>query len=164
MKKFSKQESPFENNYMRFALEEARLAYMENEIPVGCVIIKQPEGKIISKAHNLIEQKKNPNFHAEIIAINNACVQLNSKNLFNCDIYVTLEPCTMCASAISNARLKRLYYAAADIKHGAVENGARFYTQNFCFHRPEIYSELLSSESSELMTGFFRQLRKNKLQ
>ena len=148
---------------MRLALEEARKAYEENEVPVGCVIVLQPEGKVIARARNMSEQKKNPNFHAEMLAINEACSKIDNKNLSSCDIYVTLEPCVMCASAIANARIKRLFYGASDLKQGAVENNIRYFTTGSCFHRPEIYTNIINSESLELITSFFRKIRKNKL-
>lgn len=153
----------FDNQYMSLALSEAKKAYDKGEIPVGCVIVQQPSGIIIARSHNLSETKKNPNLHAEMLAITEACTKLDSKNLANCDIYITLEPCVMCASAISNARIKRLFYACEDIKQGSVENGLRFYTTSSCFHRPEIYSGMLAAESSGLITSFFRKIRTNKL-
>ena len=148
---------------MLVALQEAKAAYSAGEIPVGCVIVERANGQIISKAHNMMQQAKNANLHAEIIAINLACQKTQDKNLSNYDIYVTLEPCTMCASAISNARLGRLYYGADDPKQGAVENGVKFYTSKVCLHRPEIYSGLCGSESKEMLKSFFYQLRKSKL-
>ena len=151
----------FNNKFMLHALKEAKKAYLEEEIPVGCVIVERFSGKIISRAYNMMQQEKNANLHAEIIAINTACKKIDSKNLSNCDIYITLEPCTMCASAISNARLGRLYYGAADIKQGAVENGVRFFTANSCFYKPEIYSGIYSAESEEIIKNFFVRLRKN---
>ncbi|GAB4168342.1 MAG: hypothetical protein Tsb006_6960 [Rickettsiaceae bacterium] len=156
-------ERSFKKHYMQLALAEAQKAYAEDEIPVGCVIVQHSNGVVIASAHNLSEQGRNPNLHAEIIAINEACKKIDSKSLADCDIYVSLEPCVMCASAIANARIKRLYYAAADPKQGAVENGIRFYTSKSCFHRPEIYPGLLSSESEATMASFFSKLRKNKL-
>ena len=110
-----------------------------------------------------MQQNKNANLHAEILAINAACKKLDNKNLLNCDIYVTLEPCTMCASAISNARLGRLYYGAQDTKQGGVENGVRFFASNSCLHKPEIYSGIQNRQSEEIIKNFFGQLRKNKL-
>lgn len=148
---------------MQIALREAKLALKEGEIPVGCVIVRRKDNKIIATGHNLVQQRKNPLLHAEIIAINNACEKLDNKNLSDCDIYVTLEPCTMCASAISNARLGRLYYGAEDIKQGAIENGVRFFTSGSCFYRPEIYFDLKSEESSMILKSFFGQIRKNEL-
>ena len=115
------------------ALAEARLAYLEGEVPVGCVIVNHLTNTVISSAHNMSQQGNNPNLHAEMIAIDMACKKINNKTLLNCDIYITLEPCTMCASAISNARIARMYYAASDEKQGAVENGVGFIQQTLVF-------------------------------
>lgn len=145
------------------ALAEAQLAYSEGEVPVGCVIVNRLTNTVVSKAHNLSQQCNNSNLHAEMIAIDAACKKNNNKTLLNCDIYITLEPCTMCASAISNARIARMYYAASDEKQGAVENGVRFYTTRSCFYRPEIYSGILRLESETIIASFFSKLRKNKL-
>ncbi len=154
-------DTEFDNQFMLHALKEAKKAYLDGEIPVGCVIVDRLSGKIISQTHNMMQQGKNANLHAEIMAINAACKKMDSKNLSNCNIYVTLEPCTMCASAISNARLGRLYYGATDAKQGAVENGVRFFSTKSCFHRPEIYSDIYSAESEEIIKNFFVRLRKN---
>ena len=148
---------------MDLALNEAKVAFDQGEIPVGCVIVRNSDKKVISVAHNLVQQQKNPLLHAEIIAINKACQQLNSKTLAGCDIYVTLEPCVMCASAISYARLNKLYYAASDLKQGAIESGIRFFTNDTCFHKPEIYIGFKQKESERLLESFFNQIRKNKL-
>lgn len=148
---------------MAQALAQAKIAYDIGEIPVGCLIVNNKNGEIIVATHNLMQRDKNPNYHAEILAINAACNKLSSKNLNGCDIYVTLEPCTMCASAIANARIARVYYAAEDKKHGAVENGVRFFTTNSCFHRPEIYSGINEAESSALLKTFFSKIRKDEL-
>ena len=156
-------QSDFDNDIMSLALEEAKIAGNKGEVPVGCVIINRANKEIIAKSHNLMQQNKNANLHAEILAINAACKKLDNKNLLNCDIYVTLEPCTMCASAISNARLGRLYYGAQDTKQGGVENGVRFFASNSCLHKPEIYSGIQNRQSEEIMKNFFGQLRKNKL-
>jgi cytosine deaminase len=155
--------SNFKNKFMQLALAEAQIAYDIGEVPVGCIIVNRESGQIIAKTHNLMQSKKNPNYHAEILAINLACETIGSKALLDCDIYVTLEPCTMCASAISNARLSRLYYGASDLKQGAVENGVKFYTHNSCMYRPEIYSGINAEESTLLITNFFGKLRKSKL-
>jgi cytosine deaminase len=155
--------SDFNSKYMDLALIEAKKAYDKGEVPVGCIIVERDSGAILAKSHNLMQYAKNPNCHAEMLAIDQACKAAGSKNLSNCDIYVTLEPCTMCASAISNARLERLYYGASDLKQGAVENGVRFYTSNSCMHRPEIYSGISACESEGLMESFFDKLRKNEI-
>lgn len=145
------------------ALDEAYLAYSEGEVPVGCVIVDRLTKTVVSRAHNMSQQSHNPNLHAEMIALDIACKKIDNKNLSSCDIYITLEPCTMCASAISNTRIARMYYAASDKKQGAVENGVRFYTTGSCFYRPEIYSGLQRLESEAIITSFFSKLRKNKL-
>ena len=155
--------SDFNSKYMELALIEAKKAYAQGEVPVGCVIVERGSGKVLVKSYNLMQKTKNPNCHAEMLAIDLACKAANSKNLSNCDIYVTLEPCTMCASAISNARLGRLYYGASDLKQGAVENGVRFYTSNSCMHRPEIYSGINARESEGVIESFFSKLRKNEI-
>lgn len=155
--------SDFNSKYMVAALAEAQKAYDIGEVPVGCVIVDRKNSKVIAQTHNLMQSKQNPNLHAEMLAIDIACNKKDNKNLSDCDIYVTLEPCTMCASAISNARLGRLYYGASDLKQGAVENGVRFYTSSSCMHRPEIYSGINAHESGEIIESFFGKLRKNKL-
>ncbi len=156
--------SKFDNYFMQEALKQAKLAFAAGEVPVGCVIVLRNNNRIIAKSYNMMQQKKNANAHAEIIALTKACTKLQSKNLSACDIYITLEPCTMCASAISNTRIARLYYAADDKKHGAVNNGVRFFTSKSCFHHPEIYSVIASKESSLLLQNFFGKLRIDKLQ
>ncbi len=144
---------------MQEALQQARLAFSQGEVPVGAIIVNPKTGAIISKAYNLVETSYNAIFHAEILAINEACQKLSCKDLSSLDMYVTLEPCAMCASAVSHARLNRLFYGASDPKRGAVENGVRFFTSKSCFHRPEIYADLLSEESSSLLKEFFKKLR-----
>ncbi len=148
---------------MHLALQEAQKAFNEGEVPVGCVITRSKDSSIVATTRNLMQHSKNPNFHAEILAINLACAKLDSKNLSECDIYITLEPCTMCSAAIANSRLGKLYYAAADKKQGAVENGLKFFNSVSCFHRPEIYSGILEEESVNIIKSFFGKIRKNKL-
>lgn len=151
----------FENKYMHLAFQEALQAFKKNEVPVGCVIVHAPSDKIIAQTHNMVEARNDCTCHAEIEAIKTASQILESKNLSECDIYVTLEPCTMCISAISNARLRRLYYAAPDPKQGAVESGIQFLNSNTCHHRPEVYSGMMEHENRELIVKFFRKLRSN---
>ena len=158
MKKYS-----FESKFMQLALQEAQKAFNEDEVPVGCVIVNSKDNNIITTARNLMQQNRNPNSHAEILAINSACLQLESKNLAGYNIYITLEPCIMCAAAISNARISKVYYAASDEKQGAIENGLRFFNSSGCFHRPEVYNGILEEESVHLMKNFFSQIRRNKL-
>lgn len=149
----------FDNQHMRSALENALYAQVNNEVPVGAVIVMRSTDKVISTGHNRVETEENPTKHAEMIAIEAACKVLQSKNLSECDMYVTLEPCTMCAAAISYARIGRLFYAAKDPKQGAVEHGARFFTQETCMHRPEIYDGIMSEEAGQMIKEFFENLR-----
>jgi tRNA(adenine34) deaminase len=151
----------FDNKYMQSALENALYAQVSGEIPVGAVIIQRNSGQIISSGYNLVETENNPLKHAEMIAIDSACKELKSKNLSECDLYVTLEPCAMCSAAISYARIGRLFYGASDPKQGAVEHGPRFFTQSTCMHRPEIYDKIMANESSTLLKAFFEHLRNN---
>ncbi len=140
--------------FMQYAIELAKSAEIGGEVPVGAVIVK--DGKIIASAHNMIENKNDPTAHAEIIAIRSACEIIGSPRIIDCDLYVTLEPCPMCAQAISFARIRRLYFGAYDEKNGGVENGARIFTQSGCNHRPEVYGGMNESECGELLKGFFR--------
>ena len=149
----------FSDIYMNMALNEAKKAYNKNEVPVGCVIVNK-NGSLLTKTHNLMQERLNPNDHAEMLAISEACKELKSKNLSDCDLYVTLEPCTMCAGAISNSRIRRLYYGAPDPKQGAVENGVRFFTSSNSMHKPEIYSGIKEFESTQLLQKFFHNLRR----
>lgn len=148
---------------MNIAIEEAIKAYQLGEVPVGCIIFDRNTSSIIAKSHNMMQSTNNPNNHAEMLAINEACKNNNNKNLSSCDIYVTLEPCTMCASAISNARIGRLYYGSPDPKFGAIENGVRFYTSSSCFSIPEIYSGIEEKKCKNLMQSFFGEIRKGKI-
>ncbi|CAM1633086.1 MULTISPECIES: nucleoside deaminase [Bartonella] len=138
---------------MEIAFDEALIANTNDEVPVGAVITKA--GKIIAKASNLTHRNFDPTGHAEIRVIRMACEALQSERLIDCDLYVTLEPCTMCAAAISFARIRRLYFAAGDEKGGAVEHGVRFYHQATCHHRPEVYSGLGERRASLLLKNFF---------
>ena len=142
---------------METALGEARAAATRGEVPVGAVIVR--DGNLISAAGNRTREMNDPTAHAEILAIRAACQALEIERLTGCDLYVTLEPCAMCAGAISFARLGRLYFGAADIKGGAVENGPRFFSQRTCHHAPEVYSGIDEVQSSELLKEFFRQKR-----
>jgi tRNA(Arg) A34 adenosine deaminase TadA len=146
-------------SYIEIAYKQAKIAFKKSEVPVGCAIIDRGTGQILAKTHNLCESKNNPTLHAEIVAISLACKKINNKNLSNCDIYITLEPCAMCASAISHAKIKRVYYSAPDEKQGAVENGIRFFNSKSCLHRPEIYSGIMKNESETLLRDFFAKLR-----
>ncbi|WP_455478751.1 nucleoside deaminase [Bartonella sp. B10] len=142
---------------MEIALLEAQWAAKKDEIPVGAVITRRKT--IIARASNCIKAAYDPTGHAEIRVIRMACETLHSERLHDCDLYVTLEPCAMCAAAISFARIRRLYYAANDPKGGAIEHGPRFYQQPTCHHRPEVYSGFKEQEASKLLKDFFIQKR-----
>ncbi len=146
------------NPFMQLALEQAHRAASLGEVPVGAVIVAS-DGSVLTKAHNLVESTSDPTAHAELLAIRSACGMLKSPRLVDCDLYVTLEPCAMCAQAISFARIRRLYFAAADAKGGGVEHGARVYTQPTCHHAPEVYGGIGEAESADLLKKFFQSLR-----
>ena len=145
------------NGYMDAALEEARLAAHRGEVPVGAVLVRN--GEMIARAGNRTLELNDPSAHAELLVIRDACQQLQSQRLPDCDLYVTLEPCTMCAAAISFARIRRLYFAADDPKGGAVQNGVCFFEQPTCHHSPEWYSGLSEKSAAELLTHFFKSRR-----
>ena len=150
--------------YMQKALDLARQAYQQDEIPVGCLIVNPITDKIISATHNLSQHSEDATAHAEILAIREACKKLNQNRLWNLDMYVTLEPCTMCAAAISFARIKNLYFGAYDEKGGAVVNGIKFYEQKTCHHKPNVISGILEEECSQLLKNFFKNKRqKNQI-
>lgn len=142
---------------MALALEQARMAVRAGEVPVGAVVMR--DGKVLGSGHNLTITDTDPTAHAEIVAIRRATKALGSERLTGCDLYVTLEPCAMCAGAISHARIARLYYGASDAKGGAVEHGARLFEQTQTLHKPEVYSGLGESEAAELLRGFFKERR-----
>ena len=144
-------------SYMQLALDEARAAGQRGEVPVGCVIVCN--GEVIARAGNHTLADKDPSAHAELLAIRQAATALGSERLTDCDLYVTLEPCTMCAGAMSFARLRRLYFGAADPKGGAVENGVRFFSAATCHHRPEVYGGINETESAALLKDFFQARR-----
>jgi tRNA(adenine34) deaminase len=141
------------SSFMEQALDEARKAQARGEVPVGCVVVRN--GTIIAAAGNRTLADRDPTAHAEMLAIRAAAKIVGSERLTDCDLHVTLEPCAMCAAAISFARIHRLYYGAADPKGGAVEHGARFFTQPTCHHRPEIYGGISESASADLLREFF---------
>ena len=142
---------------MAQALAQARLGAENGEVPIGAVVIK--DGAVIAMAHNQPRALHDPTAHAEVLAIRAAAQALGNERLDGCELWVTLEPCAMCAGAIAHARIARLYYAAADAKGGAVEHGARVFEQDQCLHRPEVYSGMGEAEASDLLTAFFRKLR-----
>ena len=145
--------SPSDLAGMEAALRLARAASVREEVPVGAVVIS--EGDVLAEAHNETVQRRDPTAHAEMLAIHRACAALGDERLAGCDLYVTLEPCAMCAAAISFARIRRLYFGAADPKGGAVEHGPRFFTQPTCHHAPDIYGGLAESEAAMLLKTFF---------
>jgi tRNA(adenine34) deaminase len=138
---------------MQLALEEARAAGARGEVPVGCVIVR--DGEVVARAGNHTLADKDPTAHAELLAIRQAATALGSERLSDCDLYVTLEPCAMCAAAMSFARIRRLYFGASDPKGGAVENGVRFFSAVICHHRPEVYGGINESECAALLRDFF---------
>ena len=147
---------PF-RSFMPRALAAARAAATAGEVPIGAVIVK--DGAIIAEAHNSPRTDHDPTAHAEILAIRRAARVLGDERLTGCELWVTLEPCAMCAGAIAHARIARLYYAASDPKGGAVEHGARVFDQPQCLHRPEVYSGIGEEDAAALLKGFFRERR-----
>lgn len=144
-------------SFMDQALDLARTAVANGEVPVGCVVVR--DGEVIAGAGNRTLTDHDPTAHAEMLAIRQAAGALGSERLTDCDLYVTLEPCTMCAAAISFARIRRLYYGAADPKGGAVDNGVRFFAAATCHHRPEVYAGIGETEASAMLKDFFRDRR-----
>ncbi len=138
---------------MRRALELARAAQAANEVPIGAVVTR--DGVIIGEGENRSRRDCDPTAHAEMVAMRAAAARLHDFRLTGCDLWVTLEPCAMCAGAISHARIARLYYGAADPKGGAIEQGPRLFMQPQCLHRPEVYAGLAEAEASALLRDFF---------
>jgi tRNA(adenine34) deaminase len=144
-------------NFMDSAFEEAELAARAGEVPVGAVVVRGSE--IVARAHNRPLAERDPTAHAELLALRAAARAVGDERLAGCDLYATLEPCTMCAAAASLARIRRLYYAAADPKGGAVESGVRFFASPACHHRPEVYGGIQAARAAELLRGFFKERR-----
>ena len=142
-----------DRSFMEMALDEARAAQAAGEVPVGCVIVR--DGEVIAKAGNRTLADRDPTAHAEVLAIREAAAKLGSERLTGCDLYVSLEPCAMCAAAMSFARIRRLYYGAADPKGGAVDSGVRFFASPTCHHRPEVYGGINETDAAHLLRGFF---------
>ena len=140
------------------AFEEAKAAAMRGEVPVGAVVVGK-SGEVLATAGNRTLEDRDPTAHAEILAIRAAAKALGSERLTNCDLYVTLEPCAMCAAAISFARIRRVYFAAGDEKMGAVDHGPRFFSQPTCHHAPEVYSGIGEGEAKKLLIDFFMSRR-----
>ncbi len=148
-----------EKDYMALALKEAEKAFLKDEVPVGAVLVDNATGKVIAKAHNKTEHGFDPTAHAEINLIKKASKKLSSKRLWNTTLYVSLEPCTMCAAAISFARIEKLVIAASDEKGGAILNGVKFFESKTCHFKPEVISGVLAEESSALLKNFFKNKR-----
>ena len=142
---------------MDMALGEARAAGERGEVPVGCVLVHN--GEVIARAGNRTIADRDPTAHAEMLAIRQAAAALVSERLEGCDLYVTLEPCAMCAGAVAFARVRRLYYGAADPKGGAVDNGVKFFASPTCHHRPEVYGGIAEAEAGAMLKEFFRERR-----
>jgi tRNA(adenine34) deaminase len=144
-------------SFMDMALAEARAAGEAGEVPVGCVVVC--DGAVVARAGNRTLTERDPTAHAELVAIRAAAAVLGSERLDGCDLYVTLEPCAMCAGAVAFARIRRLYYGAADPKGGAIENGVKFFASPTCHHRPEVYGGLAEADASALLKEFFQARR-----
>lgn len=142
---------------MQQALEEAKKAQARGEVPIGAVLVH--EGKIIARDGNRTIEQNDPTAHAEILVIRQGCDLFQSQRLPDCDLYVSLEPCPMCAAAISFARIRRLYFGAGDVKGGAVDNGPCLYHQPICHHAPDVYSGFNERECATILTDFFKEKR-----
>ncbi len=146
------------SEFMDMALDEAKAAAARGEVPVGAVLVG-PGGALLARDGNRVLELADPSAHAEMLVIRQAARQLGSERLIGCDLYVTLEPCPMCAGAISLARIRRLYYGAEDPKAGGVDHGPRVFSHPTCHHAPEVYGGLRETASSELLRAFFRERR-----
>jgi tRNA(Arg) A34 adenosine deaminase TadA len=151
--------SPERETFMRLALEQPHAGAAAGEVPVGAVLVAAESGEVLARAHNRVEAEADPSAHAELLVIREVARRRGEKRLVDCDLYVTLEPCTMCAAAISFARLRRLCFGAEDPKGGAVVHGARFYAQATCHHRPEVIAGVLQEPCGEVLRAFFRARR-----
>ena len=145
-------------SYMNMALEEAAKALERGEVPIGAVIVEN-FGNIVARAGNETRARLDPSAHAEVLAIREACTVLKTERLVNCDVYVTLEPCAMCAALIANARIRRIYFAASDPKSGGIQQGARIFDRKQTHHVPEIYSGIGEEKAAELLRNFFSKKR-----
>jgi tRNA(adenine34) deaminase len=144
-------------SFMDEALAQARAAVAAGEVPIGCVIVR--DGGVIARAFNRTLLDRDPTAHAEMLAIRAAAAAIGSERLSDCDLYVTLEPCPMCAAAISFARIRRLYYGATDAKGGAVDSGVQLFASPTCHHRPEVYGGIGEAEAAKLLKDFFKERR-----
>jgi tRNA(Arg) A34 adenosine deaminase TadA len=145
-------------SYMNMALEEAAKALERGEVPIGAVIVEN-FGNIVARAGNETRARLDPSAHAEVLAIREACTVLKTERLVNCDMYVTLEPCAMCAALIANARIRRIYFAASDPKSGGIQQGARIFDRKQTHHVPEIYSGIGEEKAAKLLRNFFSKKR-----
>ncbi len=145
------------SSFMAKAFEQAKLAEQRGEVPIGAVLVHKDQ--IIAANGNRTLELKDPTAHAEVLVIRQACELLKSERLPECDLYVTLEPCPMCAAAISFARVRRLYYGATDKKSGAVESGTRYFSDKTCHHAPEVYSGIMESDCIKILKDFFKNKR-----
>ena len=145
-------------SFMEIALQEARGAAKRGEIPVGAVVVSA-DGRVVARAGNYSRESCDPSAHAEVLAIRKACTLLGQERLNDHDLYVTLEPCAMCAGLIATARIRRLYYAASDPKSGGVEHGARVFNHPQSHHKPEVYPNISEAESQQLLKEFFNNIR-----
>jgi len=145
--------------YMVLALTQAELAAKAGEVPVGAVIVEAKSGEVVAAAHNRVEKESDPTAHAELLAIRAAAAKVGAARLPGCDLYVTLEPCPMCAQAVVFARLRRLYFGASDAKGGGVEHGPRIFAQPSCHHRPEVYGGIDELRAARLLRDFFKARR-----
>jgi tRNA(Arg) A34 adenosine deaminase TadA len=146
---------------MALALDEARRAGADGEVPVGAVVVDGATGAVVARAHNEVEATGDPTAHAELLAIRRAARTLGARRLEACDLYVTLEPCAMCAAAIALARVRRLTFGAYDPKGGAVDHGPRIFEQATCLHRPEVYGGIAERDCEALLKAFFQGLRRD---
>jgi tRNA(adenine34) deaminase len=144
---------------MQAALAEAERAALSGEVPVGAVLVDGLSGEVLARTHNLVETNADPTAHAELLAIREVAAKRGAKRLETCDLYVTLEPCPMCAQAIAFARLRRVYYGAADPKGGGIEYGPRIFSQPTCHHRPEVYGGIDEARAAALLKDFFKERR-----
>ncbi|WP_310621114.1 nucleoside deaminase [Flexibacterium corallicola] len=145
------------SGFMDKALEQARLAQERGEVPIGCVVVK--DGVVIAADGNRTIEMNDPTAHAEVLAIRSAGTVIGSQRLEDCDLYVTLEPCPMCAAAISFARIRKLFYGAGDAKGGAVDHGVRFYSSSTCHHKPDVYQGHAEEDCADILKDFFLERR-----
>lgn len=148
-----------DEEYMKIALKEAKKAFQKDEVPIGAVLVNPQTQEIVAKAFNRTEYGTDVTSHAEILVLRKACKKLKTKRLWGLDLYVTLEPCTMCAAAISFARIRKIIFGAIDEKGGAVASGVKFYQSKTCHYKPEVVSGVLEEESALLLKSFFKSKR-----